>query len=367
MRKPPFAWRVFILAFVPVCGVLVGSFTAVRMMMGEQVKEGLRNSLRQTHEFLVRTRAAQELQNTRILGVIAENPALKAGFALMRTAGAGSEAEARRTLEDQITGISQSLGFDLVLATDEENQWMAGIARQGQGWKHVRLESLGKENSGLMRLAGRTYTVTAIPVNLAEENLGSLAVGRVFDFSEFTTPAVLTHNGRVVESNVAGADKVDVQAALAGCGPSAECELRVGGETYLSLPVQKLNLGKGYAVRSLQSVDAASVPMERVMARVLLLAGPVAVLVLVGVSFVAAKSVVRPLTDLAARLSESHSVGDLKPVRIHATTREVEALAQAFNLEFIQSMASAIDARDLYTAGHSFDGTEDRGAGGRIP
>jgi HAMP domain-containing protein len=107
--------------------------------------------------------------------------------------------------------------------------------------------------------------------------------------------------------------------------------------------------------------------MERVMARVLLLAGPVAVLVLVGVSFVAAKSVVRPLTDLAARLSESHSVGDLKPVRIHATTREVEALAQAFNLEFIQSMASAIDARDLYTAGHSFDGTEDRGAGGRIP
>ena len=114
--KVPFAARVFALSFLPVAALLVGSFWSVQYVVGRNVKDGLRASLRQSHSFVSRVRATYELRNSRLLTALAENPSLKAGFELVSLEP--ENLEARRTLEDQLRESSQSLAFDFMAATN---------------------------------------------------------------------------------------------------------------------------------------------------------------------------------------------------------------------------------------------------------
>jgi putative nucleotidyltransferase with HDIG domain len=103
---------------------------------------------------------------------------------------------------------------------------------------------------------------------------------------------------------------------------------------------------------------------------VFLVAGTIALLAISVMSFLSAKSIVKPLTGLIGRLQESERSGVLPSFETTSSTREITLLISAFNRaaaaireardnltlayrEFIQALSSAIDARDVYTAGHS--------------
>jgi HD-GYP domain-containing protein (c-di-GMP phosphodiesterase class II) len=364
----PFAARVFALSFAPVFVLLVGSFWAIQETVSEQVKDGLRASLRQSHTFVSRVRANYELQNSRLLRVLAENPSLKAGFELVRLER--NSRAAHRTLEDQLGGLSESLAFDLVAAADTTGRMIAGVVRTGDGIDGIGADRSPELGQGAVSFGDRTYVLAEIPVNLEYESLGTLFVGRVFDVEQFSTPTVLSHNGRVLQSNLAKVPVEELQTALRDCAPEEECEIPLGDETYLCLPLEGLQLGDGYLLRSLQSVDAASKPLMAVVRQVFLAAGTIALLAISLLSLVSAKGIVSPLTGLIARLKESEGSGVLPSFETSSSTREINQLVDAFNKaatairearqrltfayrEFIQSLSSAIDARDVYTAGHS--------------
>ena len=363
----PFAARVFALSFAPVCVLLVGSFWAIQHMVGEQVKDGLRASLRQSHTFVSRVRANYELQNSRLLTVLAENPSLKAGFELVRLEP--NSAAARRTLEEQLRGLSESLAFDLMAAANTNDRLLGGVVRVDDRIERMEAQSAPGLSEGAVSFGDRTYVVARIPVNLEYESLGSLFVGRVFDVAEFPTPTVLSRNGNVLRSNL----KIpldELEAALQACHPEEECEVELRDETYLCLPLESIHLGDGYLLRSLQSVDAASRPLTAVVRQVFVAAGTMALLAISLLSLLSAKGIVSPLTGLIARLKESESSGVLPSFETSSSTREINQLVDAFNKaatairearqgltlayrEFIQSLSSAIDARDVYTSGHS--------------
>jgi putative nucleotidyltransferase with HDIG domain len=99
-------------------------------------------------------------------------------------------------------------------------------------------------------------------------------------------------------------------------------------------------------------------------------AASIALIAVLLVSGVSARSIVRPLTSLADKLKSNRPDGSLPTLDISSTTYEVDELVQAFNrasesvkdgrerlsqayTEFIASISSAVDARDVYTAGHS--------------
>lgn len=364
----PFAVRVFALSFAPVCVLLIGSFWSIQHLVGEQVKNGLRNSLRQSHSFVSRVRTNYELQNSRLLTVLAENPSLKAGFELVRLER--NNRGAQRTLEDQLRELSESLAFDLMAAADTSERLQAGVVRlDGQ---LTRIDPTGAPplSEGAVSFGDHTYMLARIPVNLEHESLGSLFVGRVFDVSEFTTPTVLSRNGKVLRSNLPGIRAEELEDALRKCHPQEECEVSLRAETYLCLPLESIHLGDGYLLRSLQSVDAASRPLRAVVQQVFLVAGTLALLAISLLSLISSKGIVSPLTGLIFRLKESESSGVLPTFETSSSTREVNQLVDAFNRaatsirearqrltlayrEFIQSLSSAIDARDVYTAGHS--------------
>ncbi|PYV41997.1 MAG: hypothetical protein DMG06_15410, partial [Acidobacteria bacterium] len=158
----------------------------------------------------------------------------------------------------------------------------------------------------------------------------------------------------------------------ARCGQQMDgCEISFLGETYLTLFLGRAHLGEKYRLLSFQSVDGAMREFTRRFERVFLTIGACGVLVSLLLSAIASRSISSPLSDLIARLRESERTGKLRSdYRINSSAKEVNLLAEAFNraaqavcesqerldeayLQFIETMAQALDARDPYTAGHS--------------
>jgi HD-GYP domain-containing protein (c-di-GMP phosphodiesterase class II) len=147
--------------------------------------------------------------------------------------------------------------------------------------------------------------------------------------------------------------------------------MRLNGETYISLPMESIFFGEGYVLRSLQSVDSVSGPVQKILRNVFLIAAIAALLAGMFLSVLSSRSIVRPIAGVVSHLRESEKTGllpefhgKLAPIhelrdltesfnRAATAIREArESLHQAY-VEFVGSLASALDARDRYTAGHS--------------
>jgi len=366
-----FATRTFLFSFVPFAFLLMGSFWAIQKLVDLNVRKGLRDSLRQTHQSIARVREKSEIQNSRFLRVIAENQSLKQGLQLLMTEP--TSAEARLTVEDQLREMCGSMGFDYLLVSDPNGAPMAGVLRIGEGFPGLdiaRMKPLPPQK-GFGEMNNHTYQIASTPINQGDENLGTLSVGENFDFTEFSTPAVLASGGKILKSSIKGVPREEVEAALAGCKDGAECEVHLRGEAYLSLPMNSIYFGEGYVFRSLQSVDSVSRPVQATLQYVFLSAGIGALAVAMLLSVLSSRSIVRPIASVVSHLRESAKTGLLP--EFHAKIppiQEIRELTDSFNraasairearehlhqayVEFVGSLASALDARDGYTAGHS--------------
>jgi putative nucleotidyltransferase with HDIG domain len=186
-------------------------------------------------------------------------------------------------------------------------------------------------------------------------------------------PAVLLHQGVVIAAQMRDLAPAQIENALATCAPAADCELRIQDQAYLSLPLG-LTAGVGdnhYVLRSLQNVDAASAPLQAVLRKLFLVAGLITMAAMLGISAVSSRSIARPLADVAAHLRRSAATGELPEFPENQSgVQEIRDLTQGFNhaakavqesrerltrayVQFVGSLAQALDARDAYTAGHS--------------
>src|SRR5690348_9538817 len=122
-----FATRAFLWSFVPFALLLAGSFWVIQQRVQATVRSGLRSSLREAHLSISRLRAQSELQNSRFLGIVAENPSLKAGLQLLLAEPRSGAA--RLTVEDQLREIAATLRFDFLLISNSDGLPLAGVVR----------------------------------------------------------------------------------------------------------------------------------------------------------------------------------------------------------------------------------------------
>jgi HD-GYP domain-containing protein (c-di-GMP phosphodiesterase class II) len=364
-----FRTRAFLCCFVPFALLLAASFWLIQGRVLLTVRDGLRRSLLEKHEAVAQVLANSDLQSSRFLKVVGENAALKAGMQLLLTYP--NNAEARRTVEDQLHELCDRMGFATLMVVGADGKPMAGVMRHGNDTGPLDMARVKVSPSGLMLLDRVAYQVASIPVDQAGENLGTLSVGEVFDFSQFTTPTVLLHNGRIVQSSVATAAPPEVESAMRACEGMGECDVQLRGVHYISLPMQNISFGDGYVLRSLQNLDSAVGPVQTILRSVFLSVALIAVLIAMIVGVVSAGSIVRPLAHVVKHLQAAEKTGDLTEFRAgDSGVTEVRRLIDSFNraavavregrenltlayVEFVQSLASALDARDPYTAGHS--------------
>jgi HD-GYP domain-containing protein (c-di-GMP phosphodiesterase class II) len=369
-----FRTRVFLLCFVPFACLLAGSFWAIQGLVQTTVRDGLRATLRENQLSIARLRSRSDLENSRFLKIAGENASLKAGMQLLLSARENTAA--RRTVEDQLGELCERMGFDFLMVTDAAGTPLAAVVRAaGSGAPGAITPFSGDlpaaPDRGLTMMREKLYQIASVPLDQGEENIGSMSVGEVFDFGQFSTPTVLLQNARVIKSSIPDVSLDAATEALRPCGDKGECDVRLGGADYLSLPLQSVSFGDGFELRSLQNVDSASGPVRRVLHRVFLTAGFGAVLLALMFSVAASQTIVRPVMAIISHLRRSERTGllpefgqDLSPIR------EVRELTSSFNraagairdareglqrayVEFVGSLASALDARDPYTAGHS--------------
>ncbi|HWE51891.1 MAG TPA: HD-GYP domain-containing protein [Bryobacteraceae bacterium] len=374
-----FRTRAFLLCFLPFALLLTGSFWAIQSLVQSTVRNGLRGSLRENHLSIARLRSRTDLQNSRFLKVVGENAALKAGMEILLS-DPSSASDARRTVEDQLRELCERMGFDFLLVSGPADTPLAGVIRKDRQVLAIDPAAIHPPQRGLLMLARKVYQIASVPIDQGDENLGTLSVGEVFDFSGFTTPAVLIHDGKAIDSNLPGIPLAETEKALAGCSGVAECDVRLGGASYISLPLQNISFGDGYVLRSLQDIDSATAPLHSVLNEVFITALGGALLAALAFSLASSRSIVKPISALIEHLKSSESTGLLREFQDeNSSIREIRDLTSSFNraaasisearqnlqrayLGFIGALASALDARDRYTSGHSHRVSELAGA-----
>ena len=370
--KMRFATRTFLSSCVPFAVLLGVSFWVVRSTVMSTVRDGLRASVRENQVALAREQARNESRNRRLLQGVAENPTLKAGLQLLATERSARD-QARNTVQDQLSEICDSLSFDFIMVSGAEGDPLAAVVRDAGGFTPVSAIRLRPPEQGFFSADDRLYEVSSVPIYEASAQVATLTVGSRFDIGRFGVPAVLMHKGSVVAAQMRDLAPAQIEKALGTCALAADCEINIQDQAYLSLPLG-LTAGRGgdgYVLRSLQNVDAASAPLRAVLQKVFLVAGLAALGAMLGISAISSRSIAEPLARVAAQLRRSAASGELPEFPdSHWGVLEIQDLAQGFNhaakavregrdrltrayVQFVGSLAQALDARDAYTAGHS--------------
>jgi HD-GYP domain-containing protein (c-di-GMP phosphodiesterase class II) len=366
--------RAFLLCFLPFALLLTCSFWMIQRFVQSTVRDGLHSSLRESQIAIASIQAKGDLQNSRFLKVAGENTALKAGMELLLSNP--RSVDARSTVEDQLRELGERMGFDFMLVAAPDGTPLAGVARlpasNAQSGQLVPLDApaLERSNSGFRVLGGRTFQVASVPMDENDENIGMLSVGEFFDFSGLTTKVVLEHDGKVLESNIADVSNQSLESALVTCRAQQECDLRLNGTNWISLPMETYS--GGYKLLSLENVDEATAPIQSRLHKLFLELAIACVLVALLCGLGSSNSIVEPIAAVVARLRNAVCTGKLGELEPQSSPIfEIQELAEIYNraaisvrsageqlesayLQFVGSLANALDARDQYTAGHSW-------------
>jgi HD-GYP domain-containing protein (c-di-GMP phosphodiesterase class II) len=364
-----FSTRVLLGSFFPFAVLLAVSFWAVKTVAVNVVRDGLRATVRVHQEALAGLRLRGEQREQRILQGVAENPALKAGLELLSTES-GLPEQARNTVRDQLSELCDALQFDFMMVSSSQGKLLTAVIRGANGFAPFDLAERRPARSGLFSTGGQVYEIYSVPIYEGPAEMATLSVGELFDLARFGVPAVLLHEGAVALAHQTDASPGEIATALAGCQSRAECQVRISDHQFVSFPLP-LNAGDGYEVRSLQNVDEASAGLQALLRNVFLIAGLFVLAAALGISLLASRSIARPLALMAARLRAASATGDLPQFPdTGGGAREISDLARGFSqaaqavregrerltrayIEFVGSLAQALDARDSYTAGHS--------------
>jgi len=369
----PYRVRVFLVCFVPFAVLLAASFWLVQRLAQSTVRDSLRTSLRASELAIASVHAKADAQNGNFLKIAGDNAALKAGVQLLRSESRNPAA--RRTVEDQLRELGQHMGVDFLFVSAPNGAPLAGVVRQVGADGKTQLvptdfASLEQGNQGLMQIGGRTFQFASVPLDVDDGNIGSLSVGEYFDFPGPATPALLMEDGKVIQSNIPNVPPAEVAAALAGCEGRAECDFRLRGVNWISVPTQVF--GGRYVLRSLENVDQATGPVQSRLRNLFLVMAFGSVVIALLCSVVSSQSIVSPIAQVVSHLRNAERTGELPRFTTElSSTREIRELAESYNraagsvrharenlqrayVEFTGSLASALDARDRYTSGHSY-------------
>ena len=369
-----FRTRAFLFCFVPFAVLLAASFWIAQKLVQSAVRDDLRGSLRENQLAMARAQSKADFQNSRFLKMAGQSAALKAGMQMFDPES-GSE-DARSTMEDQLRELGEYMGFDFLFVSAPNGAPLAGVVRQGgetPGGKSqlVPLDEALIEHSekGLLVIGSRIFRFASVPIDEDGENIGSLSLGEYFDFPGAATPAVLIHGGQVIDVNIPNVSDREVEAAFLGCAGRSECDFQLGGVNWISVPMQ--DLGGGYTLWSLENVDEATGPLRSRLRSLFLTMAFGSVLVALLCSIVSSRSIVKPIAHVVSHLRNAERTGLLPEFTIDlSSTTEIRELAESYNraagsvrnaqenlqaayVEFVRSLANALDARDRYTSGHS--------------
>ena len=371
------ARRAFLSTLATVCLAMSVSFVAINVAIRSTIKTGIKESLARAEQSLERVRASRNFRTALLVEIIQADASLPKQIRAAQEARGHARVRATQVIEERLRAIRKILDCDLVAASDPQGTVLAALVGDQVATSKFDPPPAGITTSGLTTLHGLLYEITAAPVEPGPHPVGSLAVGTRFDLASLDDAGrvALVRGGRLVRSTFPAADTAAIERQLRPACIQTGCELNLAGEDYLVMPVHRLAAGSHaadqYQLLSFQSIDAAMEKLTHGFRFVFPVIGGCGVLLAMCIAALASRAVSKPLEELIARSVTSEASGKLRPdFPENSPTREVNQLAASFNraaraveqsnqrldgayLEFVETMAQALEARDPYTAGHS--------------
>ncbi len=372
----PLGTRIFVLSFPPMCVALIVAFFTIHTLIRARIKEGLKDSLHRAESVLDKLDVEHTRRNREFVSILSENAGLKAAVGLFREVGSDSQVflQARRTLLAQIQELITPLDYDLCAVFDSEGHLLVALV----DGKPRNINPTERPEASLMnrmtKVGAHLYETTNVPINLGNDNLGSLTVGKKFDLGLLIdgSQAALFEGGRLLLTTFSLPNQLLERELAQQCGTQVDgCELGIEGGKYLALKVNRTNLTRPYQLFGFQAVDTAMAKLTQRFTTIFLAIGVCGIVFALVLSLSLSRSVSQPLGALITHLRQSERTGQLLPnLQTEFSTQEVRELAQGLNraaaalqdsqtgldvacVQFVETMAQALDARDPYTAGHS--------------
>jgi len=382
-RQPPrLLVKTLAVVFVTVALLLGTVFIVVTVTVRDQVRQSVTANLESGQRIFsaVERRRQRELQTQ--AATLAENPTLKAAIdtyaAETRGGNDTRRSEWLATIANELDKVAARIDSDAVVLADPGQHTMAAAGRFADRWPIGRPVALsgnrGRQGlDGIVQAGSLIFRVVSVPLQLGDVPIGTLYLATNLDqhYAEELAAlanariAILT-DGVLVASTLTPAIARQFESAIAS--HPFDATLTLGGEAYAFRRFVDVGATTFYA---LGSIDESSSTATQTAVRELAAIAAGAIALALAASFWVARMLTEPvgrLSESLAQMSISHDVNVRLP--LGGSSRELDALTTTFNalmasvakaeeqtqaayMGAIRALATALDARDPYTAGHS--------------
>jgi putative nucleotidyltransferase with HDIG domain len=383
-RRPPrLLIRTLAVTFATVAALLVVVFIAVTMMVRNQVRQAVVANLESSQRMFsaMETRRQHELQAQ--AAAVADSPTLVAAIDTIQIESRGSQADANReaveTIDRELRKVAARVEADAIVLVDTRSTTIAATGRFADRWPRGRMVAVADRGDrgafdGVMRIGDTLFRMVAVPLQLPDALVGTLYLATALDrnFAEDLgrmagTRTAVVSEGLVVATTLSDRQARQFESGVAQARP-VEGILQLAGDSHAFRRLFAVGDTVFYA---LSSVDETSRTAMREAMNSLSAVGAVALLLALAGSFALARLVTEPIDRLSssvAAMAASHDTAH--PVPLTGSSREIDVLTSTFNALLasvtqaeaeteaaytgaIRALATALDARDPYTAGHS--------------
>jgi putative nucleotidyltransferase with HDIG domain len=383
-RRPPnLVVKTLGVTFAIVFVLLAIVFFVVSMSTREQVRETVTANLESSQRMFGVLEARRQRELLAQASTLAENPTLKAALDTYETEAQTSSESVRSqlfaTIDGELRKLAAGIESDAVVLVDVRQNTLAAAGRLGERFPRGRPLTLPNSREGtvdgIAHLASGVFRVVAVPLQFGDgATVGSLYLatsldaGYVEELARLAgTKTAIVSDGLLVASTLPAGVAREFELAVAARKPAAGI-LPLNGESYAFRPLVTIGETAFYALGSID--ESTRGVMRQAMVSLGFTAIGAMALALLG-SIVIARLLAQPIGLLStslAQMASSHDVTSRLPLT--GSSLEIDALTETFNelmasvavaeaetdaayTGAIQALATALDARDPYTAGHS--------------
>ena len=382
MRKPPrLVAHTLAVTFITVAIILSVVFVVLMVEARDRVRNVEIDKLRVAEQVFTGLEARRQQEERAVVATLAENPTLKAAldtyFTESRFAGIppAQEASLRDTVTLEAEKLAALTGADAIAIVDTRGHVFASAGPSGARWPRntqIAAATAPQALQGIVVLPQGAFRIAGAALRLVDRDIGALVLATSLDadyargLSDLaSTEVVITVEGAIVASTLPDNATTDL---VSGPAPRSDEVRTLGGDEYAIRTLIESGTARIYTLASI-SAAARSATRSALMTLATIAFGAF-VLAALG-SFWLARTLADPIDRLVRDIGIKTATRDLhRPLHPTGTSRELDALAQAFNdlvqgltaaeaetraayLGAIRALAATLDARDPYTAGHS--------------
>jgi len=383
-RPPRLLVKTLAITFGTVALLLAAVFIVVWFTVRRQVRDAVTANLAASQRIFAASETRRQRELRAQAAALAESPTLNAALdtyqAEMRTSGGPSERpELIETIEREVQRLAARVESDAIVLVDARQHTLAAAGRLADRWPRGKTVSLIESKDrdhfdGVARMSGGAFRVVTVPLLVDETSIGTLYLATSLDqgYAEELaavagTKVAISSESVLLASTLSPLAAKEFEAAVAA-GRPADGTIVLDGESHAFRRLVDIGDTTIYALGSIDE-SARAATRDAVQSLSIIALG--AIVLALGASFLLARMVSDPIGRLSgslASMAASHDTDARLPLT--GSSRELDTLTDTFNdlmasvaaaeaqtqaayMGAIRALATALDARDPYTAGHS--------------